>query len=150
MCVFFWLCSKTMQVEEILSIDVKAGWKKGTRITFQEKGNVQQNVIPADIVFILEEKPHSVFTRDGNDLIVTQTISLGEALKGYTVCLTTLDGRRLNIPIDNVIHPNYKETVPREGMPIQNEPSKRGNLTIEFKIKFPTKLTAEQRAGIKF
>lgn len=26
---------------EILSIDVKPGWKKGTKITFQEKGMVQ-------------------------------------------------------------------------------------------------------------
>lgn len=149
MCVF-WLCSNTIKVEEILTINVKPGWKKGTRITFEEKGNVQQNVKPADVVFIVDEKPHSVFTRDGNDLIVTRTITLGEALKGYTVRLTTLDGRILNIPIDNVIHPNYEMTVPREGMPIQNEPSKRGKLTIKFNIKFPTSLTAEQKAGIKF
>ncbi|KAL9458251.1 hypothetical protein AB3S75_007171 [Citrus x aurantiifolia] len=140
----------TIKVEEILTINVKPGWKKGTRITFEEKGNVQQNVKPADVVFIVDEKPHSVFTRDGNDLIVTQTITLGEALKGYPVCLTTLDGRSLNIPIDNVIHPTYEETVPREGMPIQNEPSKRGNLKIKFNIKFPPSLTAEQKAGIKF
>lgn len=140
----------TIKVEEILTINVKPGWKKGTRITFEEKGNVQQNVKPADVVFIVDEKPHSVFTRDGNDLIVTRTITLGEALKGYTVRLTTLDGRILNIPIDNVIHPNYEMTVPREGMPIQNEPSKRGKLTIKFNIKFPTSLTAEQKAGINF
>ncbi|XP_028777433.1 dnaJ homolog subfamily B member 4-like [Neltuma alba] len=140
---------KTLPVEEILTIEIKPGWKKGTKITFPEKGNEQPNVTPADLVFIIDEKPHSVFTRDGNDLIVTQKISLAEALTGYTVHLTTLDGRTLNIPINNVIHPTYEEVVPKEGMPIAKDPSRRGNLRIKFNIKFPTRLTSEQKAGIK-
>ncbi|XP_034697141.1 dnaJ homolog subfamily B member 13-like [Vitis riparia] len=140
---------KTIPVEEILTIEIKPGWKKGTKITFPEKGNEQPNVIPADLVFIIDEKPHSKFTREGNDLVVTQKITLAEALTGYTVHLTTLDGRSLSIPINNPIHPNYEEVVPKEGMPIPKEPSKRGNLRIKFNIKFPTRLTAEQKSGIK-
>ncbi|KAM0938623.1 putative DnaJ domain, Chaperone J-domain superfamily [Dioscorea sansibarensis] len=143
------ISGKTIPVEEILTIDIKPGWKKGTKITFPEKGNEQPNVIPADIIFIIDEKPHGVFTRDGNDLIATQKISLVEALTGYTVHLTTLDGRTLTIPINNVIHPNYEEVVPREGMPLPKDPTKKGNLRIKFNIKFPTRLTAEQKAGIK-
>ncbi|WCJ30916.1 DNAJ heat shock family protein [Euphorbia peplus] len=143
------MSGKTMQVEEILTIDVKPGWKKGTKITFPEKGNEQPNVVPADLVFIIDEKPHPVFTRDGNDLVVTQKISLAEALTGYTVHLTTLDGRNLSIPVTSVINPNYEEIVPREGMPIQKDLSKRGNLRIKFNIKFPTRLTSEQKSGIK-
>ncbi|KAK6917605.1 Chaperone DnaJ, C-terminal [Dillenia turbinata] len=140
---------KTLPVEEILTIEVKPGWKKGTKITFPEKGNEQPNVIPADLVFIIDEKPHSTFTRDGNDLVFMQKITLAEALTGCTVHITTLDGRNLNITINNVIHPNYEEVVPREGMPIPKDPSKKGNLRIKFNIKFPTRLTAEQKAGIK-
>lgn len=138
-----------MQVEEILTIEVKPGWKKGTKITFPEKGNEQPNVVPADVVFIIEEKSHSVFTRDGQDLIVTQKISLVEALTGYTVRLTTLDGRNLTIPLNNVINPDHEEVVPREGMPSQKDPSWKGNLRIKFNIKFPTRLTTDQKAGIK-
>ncbi|KAK7302833.1 hypothetical protein RJT34_13730 [Clitoria ternatea] len=141
--------TKTLPVEEIITIEIKAGWKKGTKITFPEKGNEQPNVIAADLVFVIDEKPHNVFSRDGNDLVVTQRVSLAEALTGYTVHLTTLDGRVLNIPINNVIHPNYEEVVPREGMPIPKEPSKRGNLRIKFNIKFPSRLTSDQKAGIK-
>lgn len=140
---------KTIPVEEILTIDIKPGWKKGTKITFPDKGNERPNVVPSDLVFIIDEKPHSLFTREGNDLIITQKVSLAEALTGYTVRLTTLDGRSLTIPINNVINPNYEEVVPNEGMPIQKDPTKRGNLRIKFNIKFPTRLTAEQKAGIK-
>nr|GMD03028.1 DnaJ homolog subfamily B member 13-like [Ipomoea batatas] len=143
------MSGKTLPVEEILTIDIRPGWKKGTKITFTEKGNEEPNVIPADLVFIIDEKPHGTFTREGNDLVVTQRISLAEALTGYTVHLTTLDGRKLTIPINSVIHPDYEEVVPREGMPIPKEPTKRGNLRIKFNIKFPTRLTPEQKSGIK-
>ncbi|XP_065851963.1 uncharacterized protein [Euphorbia lathyris] len=136
-------------VEEILTIEIKPGWKKGTKITFPEKGNEQRGIIPSDLVFIIDEKPHSVFKRDGNDLTATQKISLVEALTGYTAQLTTLDGRNLTIPVNNIISPTYEEVVKGEGMPIPKEPSKRGNLRIKFNIKFPSKLTAEQKAGIK-
>ncbi|CAA6671529.1 unnamed protein product [Spirodela intermedia] len=140
---------KTAQVEEILTIEVKPGWKKGTKITFSEKGNEQPNGIPADLVFIIDEKPHEVFTREGNDLVTTQKISLAEALAGCTVQLRTLDGRQLTVPVTAVVHPAYEEVVPREGMPLPKDPSKRGNLRIRFAIRFPTRLTAHQKKGIK-
>ncbi|KAF5476269.1 hypothetical protein F2P56_008000 [Juglans regia] len=140
---------RTVTVEEILTIEIKPGWKKGTKITFPEKGHEQRGVIPSDLIFIIDEKPHSVFKRDGNDLIVNQKISLVEALTGYTAQLTTLDGRNLTVPINSIISPTYEEVVKGEGMPIPKEPSKKGNLRIKFNIKFPTRLTSEQKTGIK-
>ncbi|XP_057801249.1 uncharacterized protein LOC131016547 isoform X1 [Salvia miltiorrhiza] len=136
-------------MEEILTIEIKPGWKKGTKITFPEKGNEQRGVIPSDLVFIIDEKPHNVFKRDGNDLVVTQKISLVEALTGYTAQVTTLDGRNLTIPINSIVSPTYEEVVKGEGMPIPKEPGRKGNLRIKFNIKFPSRLTPEQKTGIK-
>lgn len=134
---------------EILTIDVKPGWKKGTKITFPDKGNEQPNQLPADIVFVIDEKPHDVYKRDGNDLIVNQSVSLAEALSGTTINLTTLDGRSLSIPVTDIVSPGYELVVSKEGMPIVKEPGGRGDLRIKFDIKFPTRLTPEQRAGLK-
>ncbi|KAB5548486.1 hypothetical protein DKX38_011892 [Salix brachista] len=139
----------TRKIEEILTIETKPGWKKGTKITFEEKGNKRPNVTPADVVFTVDEKPHSEFTRDGNDLIVTRRISITEAFTGYTVHLTTLDGRGLTLPINNVIHPNYQRVVHNEGMPILGDRTKRGILKIKFDVRFPTSVNAEQKAGIR-
>jgi DnaJ homolog subfamily B member 4 len=146
LCLF---CRRTIVVEEILTIDIKPGWKKGTKITFPGKGHEAPHIIPADIVFVIDEKPHGLFTRDGNDLVMTQKISLAEALTGCTVDVPTLDGRNLTVAINNVIYPGYEEVVLREGMPIPKDPSKKGNLRIKFSIKFPSRLTSEQKAGIK-
>ncbi|WOL11019.1 hypothetical protein Cni_G19780 [Canna indica] len=134
------ISGKTMPVEEILTIEIKPGWKKGTRITFEEKGNEQPDT---------RRRTLSSQGKAMNDLLTTKNISLAEALSGYTVHLTTLDGRSLTIPINSVIHPNYEEVVPKEGMPLPKDPSKKGNLRIKFDIKFPTRLTSQQKAGIK-
>ncbi|QCE16190.1 DnaJ-like protein subfamily B member 4 [Vigna unguiculata] len=139
----------TVPETEILTIDVKPGWKKGTKITFPEKGNQEPNQLPADLVFVIDEKPHDVFKRDGNDLIVNKRVSLAEAIGGTTINLTTLDGRSLSVQVTDIVSPGYEMSIPKEGMPITKEPGHRGDLKIKFDVSFPTKLTPEQRAGLK-
>ena len=138
-----------MSLEEILTIEVKPGWKKGTKITFTEKGNGHPNVLPADLVFVIDEKPHNVYKRDRNDLMFTHKVPLSEALTGTTVTLNTLDGRTLTIPCNDVITPYYEKVVHNEGMPIAKEPGRRGCLRIKFEVRFPGQLTSEQKTGIK-
>uniref|UniRef100_A0A7C8ZJZ6 J domain-containing protein n=2 Tax=Opuntia streptacantha TaxID=393608 RepID=A0A7C8ZJZ6_OPUST len=140
---------KTRTVEEILTIDIKPGWKKGTKITFPEKGNQEPGVIPSDLIFVIDEKPHGVYRRDGNDLIVDQEITLLEALTGKDLELATLDGRNLIIPVIDTIKPGHEMIIPNEGMPISKEPPKRGNLRIKFDVKYPSRLTEEQKADLR-
>ncbi|KAI3468279.1 hypothetical protein Pfo_024942 [Paulownia fortunei] len=140
-----WLAPET----EILTIDIKPGWKKGTKITFPDKGNEQPNQLAADLVFVIDEKPHDIFKRDGNDLIMNYCMTLAEAIGGTAVDVTTLDKRNLSIPINDIVRPGFELVVSREGMPIAKEPSSRGDLKICFEVKFPTKLTSDQRAALK-
>lgn len=140
---------KTVTVEEVLAISIKPGWKKGTKITFPEKGNEQPGIIPADVIFVIDEKPHEVFKRDGNDLVMVHKVSLADALSGCTLSIPSLSGKTLSVPCTELIHPGYEKVVPREGMPIAKEQGKKGNLKIKFDIKFPTRLSAEQKASIK-
>ncbi|KAG2302526.1 hypothetical protein Bca52824_031177 [Brassica carinata] len=140
---------KPKTVEEILKIDITPGWKKGTKITFPEKGNQEPGVTPADLIFVIDEKPHSVYKRDGNDLIVDKKVSLLEALTGITISLTTLDGRNLTIPVLDIVKPGQEIVIPNEGMPISKEVSKRGDLRINFDIFFPSRLTLEQKTDLK-
>lgn len=139
---------KPKNVDEVLKIDIKPGWKKGTKITFPEKGNQEPGVAPADLIFIIDEKPHPVFERDGNDLVVNQKISLLEALTGKTLNITTLDGRDLTTVTD-IVKPGYEVVIQNEGMPISKEPNKKGNLRIKFDIIFPSKLTFEQKSDLR-
>ena len=132
-----------------MTIEIKPGWKKGTKITFPEKGNQEPGVIAADLIFVIDEKPHAVYTRDGNDLLVNKDILLVEALTGKTLELITLDGRTLTIPLTEIIKPGYEVTVPNEGMPISKEPRRKGNLRVKFDVKYPSRLTTEQKSELR-
>ncbi|PWA92577.1 Chaperone DnaJ, C-terminal [Artemisia annua] len=136
-------------LEEILPIHIKPGWKKGTKITFPEKGNQEPGAAPGDLIFVVDEKPHDTFKRDGNDLVFTKRITLLEALTGKTLKVTTLDGRLLIIPLTDIIKPGHEEVIQNEGMPISKEPGKKGNLRIKIDIKFPSRLTGDQKSDLK-
>ncbi|NP_001089893.1 DnaJ heat shock protein family (Hsp40) member B13 S homeolog [Xenopus laevis] len=131
--------------DKILSIDVRPGWREGTKITFQNEGDQGPNIIPADIIFLVKEKPHPRFRRQGNDLIYTANIQLGKALTGCTVEVETLDERLLNIPINDIVHPTYHKVVPGEGMRLPKEPNVKGDLIIQFHIHFPEHLTPHKK-----
>ncbi|XP_064412912.1 dnaJ homolog subfamily B member 13 isoform X1 [Latimeria chalumnae] len=135
--------------DKILTIDVKPGWKQGTKLSFTEEGDQGPNNIPADITFIVKEKIHPRFKREENDLIYTAAVPLGKALIGCSVEVQTLDDRLINIPINEIIHFSYKKVMPGEGMPLPEDPTQKGNLIIQFDIQFPRKLTPEKKYLIK-
>ncbi|KAJ3708925.1 hypothetical protein LUZ61_012630 [Rhynchospora tenuis] len=121
---------------EMLTMNILPGAKKGTRFIFKEKGSESPNTIPADIIVILDQKPHDIYTREGDDLILAETVSLWEVLTcSCTLDLTTLDGRTLTIPINCVTFPFHEKMIPREGMPSIKDPSKRGDLRIKLNFK---------------
>lgn len=142
-------CSKPTTVEEVLVIHIKPGWKKGTKITFPDKGNQEPGLAPGDLIFVVDEKPHAIFKRDGNDLVLNKKISLLEALTGKTLKLIALDGRDITIPVTDIVNPGHEVVIPNEGMPISKEPGKKGDLRIKFDVKFPSRLTAEQKSDLK-
>ncbi|CAA7023198.1 unnamed protein product [Microthlaspi erraticum] len=137
------------QETEILTIVVKPGWKKGTKIKFPDKGNEQVNQLAADLVFVIDEKPHDLFKRDGNDLMTSRSVTLAEAIGGTTVNVDTLDGRNVSVGVTEIVSPGYELVVPGEGMPIAKEPRTRGDLRIKFDVQFPTRLTNDQKSALK-
>lgn len=61
----------TVKVAAEKEITVKAGWKDGTKITFENEGDDNQDMLPADVVFTLQTRPHAIFQRQDDDLIYT-------------------------------------------------------------------------------
>ena len=127
----------------ILEINIKPGWKSGTKINFKGAGDILINKPKQDIHFIIEEKPHPVFNRKGDDLRIIINLNLKEALCGTEKEITTLDGKNLKFAIKNIISPGMTKVYNGEGMPTKY--GNRGNLIIKFKILFPTELSDKQK-----
>lgn len=137
------------QEEKILTINLKPGWKAGTKITFANEGDVQPDGSFQDVVFVVEEKPHETFKRNGNELEQTLTLSLKEALCGYSKVVNTIDGKRIKIESSRPTSPGQEVRYPSHGMPISKQPGKRGDLVIKVQVQFPATLTPQQKQAIE-
>ncbi|KAL3868772.1 hypothetical protein ACJMK2_041535 [Sinanodonta woodiana] len=135
----------TRAEDKILTVDIKPGWKAGTKITFPKEGDQTPNNIPADIVFVIKDKPHPKFTRDASDIRYKVAISLRQALCGTTINVPTIDNRTIPLRLSEVIKPNSLKRIQGEGLPLPKQPSKRGDLIIEFDIKFPSKISSSAK-----
>ena len=62
---------------------------------------------PGDVILVLQQKEHEVFTREGDDLYMTKKLHLAEALCGFHMIVKHLDKRNLIIkyPAGQVIEP---------------------------------------------
>ena len=70
---------RTMRLEDkVLTVSIKPGWKEGTKITFPREGDQKLNALPADIVFVLKDKPHQTFIRSGSDVKYKARVGLRE------------------------------------------------------------------------
>lgn len=144
--------------DKVLEIQVYPGWKSGTKIRFPRAGNEQQHGEAQDLVFVVEEKPHDVFKRDGNDLVCVVQISLVEALAGnpggvrMKKTVDMLDGRKLQVPVPlGVVKPGQEMIISGEGMPIRKDGSvkKKGDLIVKWNVVFPDRLTPSQQEGVR-
>lgn len=128
--------------DKVLTINIKPGWKAGTKITFQNEGDQGPNKIPADIVFIIKDKPHALFKRESSDIRFAAKMSLKQALCGTIIEVPTLHGEKIPINLTNeIVKPTTVKRIQGQGLPFPKEPSRKGDLLVSFDIKFPETLT---------
>jgi DnaJ family protein B protein 4 len=125
---------------EILTVEVKPGWKEGTKITFDNKGDIRSGREPADVIFTIKQKPHDVYERDENDLIMTLDITVKDVTYGFSKEIIALDGTPLNVSLSKKSIPssNYVYKMSGKGMPIRKDGKivRYGDLLIKFNINF--------------
>ncbi|TMS08124.1 DnaJ-like protein subfamily B member 5 [Larimichthys crocea] len=102
-----------------------------------------------DITFILRDKEHNQYKRDGSNIVYTAKITLKEALCGCTVNVPTLDNRMMPLPCSDVIKPGAVRRLRGEGLPLPKSPSQRGDLVVEFQVLFPDRIPPQSREIIK-
>lgn len=82
----------------------------------------------------------------GSDIKYTAKITLKEALCGCIIYVPTLDSGSLTLDyIGEIVSPATLKRIPRQGLPFPKEPSRRGDLVINFDIRFPVKLSQQTR-----
>ncbi|KAI8904314.1 hypothetical protein EDD86DRAFT_213114 [Gorgonomyces haynaldii] len=132
---------------KILEVHVDKGMRHGQTINFQGEGDQAPNIIPGDIVIVIEEKPHARFERKGKDLYYHAKIDLLTALAGGKFVITHLDNRNLvvNIIPGETITPGQTKVIQGEGMPEYKRPFDKGDLYVTFELLFPPPHSIDQQ-----
>lgn len=139
----------TRPEQKVLEINVKKGWKEGTKVTFPNEGDQSFGRSPADIIFKIKDKVNESFSRDkDNNLIYKHKLSLKQALTGCVAIIPTLDGQSVTLDLKHVT-PTSKRIVKGHGLPVPKNPSQRADLVVQFDIQFPKKLSLEQIAVLR-
>ncbi|XP_067829430.1 dnaJ homolog subfamily A member 1 [Heptranchias perlo] len=130
---------KIVKERKILEVYIDKGMQDGQKITFRGEGDQEPGLEPGDVIIVLDQKDHDLFRRHENDLVLKMEILLVEALCGFKRTIGTLDKRTLLITSKpgEVIKMGNLKCVLNEGMPIYRDPFEKGQLIIQFSIKFP-------------
>lgn len=129
--------------DKILSVPIKKGLKARSKIKYPGLGDEDEGSVQ-DLHFIIQEKPHPLFTRDGDDLRTTIKLDLQEALTGWKRTMQTIDGTYIIVQKGGVTQPGFEQIVPQRGMP-NSKTGERGILIVGVQITFPENLTADQK-----
>lgn len=143
--------SNGMKITEMTSatIEIPAGIPDNEMVIMQNCGNQMNDHIRGDVKLVIKTVNNTPFVRKDMDLVYTHTVSLKEALTGFSFELKHLNGRPFhinNFTNRTIITPGYTKTI--NGMGMQRN-GLSGNLIINFNIRFPEKLTDTQIEGLK-
>lgn len=132
---------KVERKKKILEVHIDKGMKDGQKITFHGEGDQEPGLEPGDVIIVLDQKEHSVFQRQEDNLVMKMNIKLVEGLCGMKKTIQTLDNRTLvvNTQPGEVIKNGDIRCVENEGMPVYRDPYEKGQLIIQFQVEFPEK-----------
>jgi DnaJ-class molecular chaperone len=126
-----------------LEVRIPPGVRDGQKIRLTGKAEGGGNVY-----ITVRVSRHPVFTRDGADLTMDLSLSLGEALLGAEVHIDTLSGKRLALTIPSGTQNGRVFRLTGQGLPRFGADG-RGDLRVRTKVVLPTYLDEEGRAKAK-
>ena len=141
-----WNITNNMKTEETQTIyvNVPSGIDDNEMLIMRDAGNSINDAVRGDIKIPVQIAPNPEFKRNGLDLIYKKTISLKEALCGFTFDLKHINRKTIafkNNTNTTIIKPGFKKIIPEMGM---RRDGHVGNLIIAFEVDFPNQLTEAQ------
>jgi DnaJ-class molecular chaperone len=118
-----------------LEVAIPAGVESGSRIRLRGQGGGSGADV-RDLVLVVAVRPHPVFARDGATLTRDLPVTLGEALLGAEVPVSTLGGKRLLLKIPAGTQAGRVIRLAGQGMP-RLKGGDRGDLLVRVRVVLP-------------
>ena len=128
-----------------IKVKVPAGVDDGQSVRIRGEGNVGSNGGPSgDLMVEIYIKRHPIFQRDGIHVFCEVPITFTQAALGAEIEVPTLDGK-IKFEIPEGTQTGKLFTMTGRGIPMVNNPKRRGDHQFAVVVETPTKLTKEQK-----
>jgi molecular chaperone DnaJ len=137
-----------VRARRTVPVDIPAGVDTGLRLQMPGSGEAgPAGGTNGDLYLEIKVRHHDVFSRDGDDLLCTLTVSMADAVLGATAKVKALDG-----DIDVELKPGVQsaDVITVKGRGITHlRGSGRGDLRVGVQVLTPTKLDRKERELIE-
>jgi molecular chaperone DnaJ len=131
-----------------LEIKVPPGIGDGNVIRIAGEGEPGQQGGPrGDLHVVVRVKPHKLFERHGDDLVMRTPITFSQAALGARLRVPTLDDEA-ELVIDSGTQHGQTRALAGHGLP-NLRTGRRGDLIVQMLIEIPKKLTAKQESLLR-
>lgn len=136
--------SGTVQRRRKLEVKIPPGVDTGSRLRVPGEGEAGgKGGPPGDLYVEINIKPHNIFTRHENDIILEAAVSFTQAALGDEIIVPTLDGKaKMKIPPGT--QNGHVFRLRGKGFPSLHI-SGKGDQLVKIRVEIPTKLNERQR-----
>ena len=133
-----------VRARRTITVKVPAGVEDGMRLRLSGEGEVGPGGgPPGDLYVEIREKPHPIFTREGDDLHCRVALPMTAAALGTTVNFETLDGSE-SLSVKPGTQAGSVVTLRGRGVPHLSRGVGRGDLHVHLDVETPGELDGEQ------
>ncbi len=136
--------SGMVQRKRKLEVKIPPGVETGSRLRVPGEGEAGKKGGPSGDLYVdIHVRPHNIFNRQENDIVMETTISFTQAALGDEIVVPTLDGKaKMKIPSGTQNGHVFK--LKSKGFPSLHV-SGRGDQLVKINVDIPTKLTERQK-----
>ncbi len=133
-----------VEARRTLEVEVPAGVDTGNRIRYAGEGDAGDPGAPrGDLEFVIRVREHTLFHRDGHNLICQWPVTFSQAALGGAIEITTLTGQKVKYDLPRGTQTHEVVRIAGHGMP-NPRGGRKGDLLVQVVVETPTKLTPEQ------
>ena len=128
-----------------LAVKVPAGIEDGSQIRLSGEGEAgRYGAPPGDLYIEVNVRPHRLFKREGNDLILQCNLNIAQASLGAELQVPTVEGNQATLKVPAGTQHGKTFRIKGQGVPYLRG-SGRGDMIVQADVQTPTNLTDEQK-----
>lgn len=137
-----------VKVRENVTVKIPAGVEDGMQLTVQGGGDTgPMGGVNGDLYVTIEEIPHALFKREGQNLFYTKVIRVTDAILGCEISVPCLDGPQ-TVKLPAGTQSGTVQKLRGKGLPSVNGYGK-GDLYVKILIWVPHKLSKSEKDAIE-